>query len=220
MSDKYFIQTVLEDLQYLGRIWDDSVDDAVLRRDSTILRRFLLDGALNKAWKILGFTTKIHILAPRAEYYLETRESQKIDFILAGGGLYKGVFAALAFLNKGKEVVTLPSHLNPIEHKFTLSEFLSSVSIFVDKTRISRSELVQYVANKLGGVHIDFSRTGRLAQKFETLDRNIERFVIQDMSLKGKNTIYFELLSIGQLISRAEDIRRFTSKAEEYILPK
>jgi hypothetical protein len=219
MSDKYFIQTVLEDLQHLGRAWNDSVDDSVLRRDSTILRRLLIDGDLNEAWKMLGFKQKIFVFAPRAEYFLETKESHKINFILSGGGLYQGIFAALAIHNKGKEAVTLPSHINPIEHKFTLSEFLDSVSIFVENTKISRRELIQYVANKLGGVHIDFSRKGRLAQKFETLDRNIDRFKFEGkLALRGKNTVYFELLSIGQLLSNSKDIKQFSLKAEEFVL--
>lgn len=218
MSDKYFIQTIVEDLLHLKHSWSDVVDDAILRRDSAILRRLLIEGVLNKAWNILGFSQKICVVAPRAEFFLETNDSHKIDFILAGGGLYQGIIAALAMHNKGKETVKLPSHLNPIEHKFTLSEFLDSISIFVENTSISRCELIQYVANKLGGVHIDFSRKGRLAQKFETLDRNIERFKFKGKPpLKGKNTVYFELLSIGQLLSNSEDVKRLILKAEEFL---
>ncbi len=218
MSDRYFIQTILEDLQHLKHAWSDVVDDAILRRDSAILRRLLIEGDLNKVWKILGFSEKIYVVAPRAEFFLEMKDSYKIDFILSGGGIYQGVIAVLAMHNKGKEAVNLPSHINPIEYKFTLSQFINSTSIFVENISISRGELIQYVANKLGGVHIDFSRKGRLAQKLETLDRNIERFQFKGIPpLRGKNTVYFELLSIGQLLSNSADIKRLLFKAEEFL---
>jgi len=218
MSDRYFVQTILEDLQHLKHSWNDIVDDAILRRDSTILRRLLIEGALNSARKILGFSGKFYIVAPRAEFFLEMKDSYKIDFILSGGGLYQGIFAALATYNKGKQTINLPSHINAIEHKFTLPQFLGSTSVYVEKISISRGEMIQYVANKLGGVHIDFTRKGRLAKKFETLDRNIERFQFKGIPpLQGKNTVYFELLSIGQLFSKSEDAKSFVLKAEEFL---
>jgi hypothetical protein len=46
----------------------------------------------------------------------------------------------------------------------------------------------------------------------------LERFQFKGIPpLKGKNTVYFELLSIGQLFSKSEDTKSLMLKAEEFL---
>lgn len=219
MSDKDLIQIVAKDINHLRRSWDGTIDDDTLRRDSVILRRLLVDDDLNKAWKASGFISGIYIVAPRVEFFLDSYEASRIEFLIAGGGYYHGLYIALAMDNLGNSPIKLPANINPQEHKFKLKEFVAATSIYVERTRISRQELIQYVANKLGGAHLDFSREKKQARKHQILDRNIDRFKIQVEGyppLTGKNTVYFELLSIGQLLARSSDIERFLDKAGNY----
>lgn len=219
MSDEYLIQIVAEDINHLRESWDGTIDDNTLRRDSVILRRLLVEDDLHKAWRACGFTSGIYIVAPRVEFFLDSHEASRIEFLIAGGGYYHGIYFALAMDNLGNSPIKLPSNINPQEYKFRLKEFIAATSIYVEHTRISRQDLIQYVANKLGGVHLDFSRKNKLAKKHQILDRNIDRLKIQVEGyppLIGKNTVYFELLSIGQLLARSTDIKRFLEKAGKY----
>jgi hypothetical protein len=68
---------------------------------------------------------------------------------------------------------------------------------------IARRAVVKYVANKLGGAHIDPRRTGPYAV--------LESAV--DVTLLGKPAVYFELLSIGQALANSEDAERFVAES-------
>ena len=199
-DEQYFIRTLLEDLDYLQREWTPQVTDAALRRGSPVLRRLLVNDDFLKAWHLLHLTGKPYVTAPRAEYFLEHPEADRIEILISGGGNYAGAFAALALVNRGRVPIPLSRDINPMEHSFTVGEFLQSTGIYLSGLRVSRCEVVQYVANKLGGAHLDFKRFGKLKEKFETLDREADRLQIKGVpSPAGKNAVYFELLSIGQL---------------------
>jgi hypothetical protein len=45
------LKTVVEDLTYLKDEWDQNIDDAAIRRGSTVLRRLLVNGELQRAWR-------------------------------------------------------------------------------------------------------------------------------------------------------------------------
>jgi len=74
---------------------------------------------------------------------------------------------------------------------------------------VSRRELVQYVANKLGGTHIDTKRdfSKIKERKFALLDQVREMIRVAD-----KNAIYYELLSIGQSLVQSDDIQTLRRK--------
>ena len=203
-DEQYFIRTLLEDLDYLKREWTPKVTDAALRRGSPVLRRLLVNDDFLKAWHLLRVGHKPHVKAPRAEYFLEHPEADRIEILISGGGHYAGAFAALAMVNTGRIPIPLSRDINPIEYRFTLGEFLQSTGIYMSGLCVSRREVVQYVANKLGGAHLDFKRSGKLKEKFETLDRGADRLQIEGVPKPaGKNAVYFELLSIGQLFAQS-----------------
>ena len=58
---------------------------------------------------------------------------------------------------------------------------------------VSREDLIKYVANKLGGVHYDPSRGGRLRLKFIALD-----MVRKKSKLMHLDGVYFEFLATAR----------------------
>jgi hypothetical protein len=66
-----------------------------------------------------------------------------------------------------------------------------------------RREIIQYVANKLGGAHYDERRD----ERERLLDYAQEAYKVAD-----KKPIYFELLSTGQKLVRSPDIERLRQK--------
>lgn len=194
------IRIVKKDLGFLADAWNPSVDDDSLRRGSVILRKLLLEGLLHRAWKANGRTKQPHVIAPRLESLLAKLPNDKLRFALAGGGNFGGVYAAFPCLMEGNDY-SHPDMEGEIEHLFSLREFVEGGSLYLEGRTIKRRELIKYVANKLGGAHWDPSRR-RGDEAFTILDRNDGVF-----RMFGKNAIYYELLSIGQLVATSPDIR-------------
>ncbi len=86
-------------------------------------------------------------------------------------------------------------------HRYRLSEYLKSSAVIVHGTRITRHELIKYVANKLGGAHFDASRRPDKDedQKFAVLDQNLGTVNLPAADRLGGDGrgVYLELLSIG-----------------------
>ena len=93
-----------------------------------------------------------------------------------------------------------------VERDLSLRKFLASASVVTRGRLISRHLVIKYVANKLGGIHLDPKRDLNKddEQSFHLLDAIADTYQIA-----GKQAIYFELLSIGQSIAASPDIERF-----------
>lgn len=201
---KDLCRTVAEDIEYVAGEFGPSITTAALRRGSNVLRRLLVYDDFLKARKAAGIPGKPVVEAPRGEVFLEIPGHSKVAVVVAGGGEYAGIEAALAVINAGGHPIPLPPGVNPLGHVFGLGEFLNSIGIYVEGLRIRRRDIISYVANKLGGTHLDTRRSGKIKNKFEALDRNADRLQIGDVpSVNGKNAVYFELLSIGQLFAKS-----------------
>lgn len=195
------LRTVLSDLDYLYDEWDQNIDDDSLRRDSVVLRRLLVYRDLLKAWRKIGFQGEPEITAPTLEEHLKLFPLSTVRFALAGGANYKGNLVAVVFERdeaSTPEQIKKDFELGPVyEVKFKQSEFMESACVIVEGVKISRRELVQYVANKLGAAHYD-----------ENLNESqrLLKYAQQSYEISGKVSIYFELLSIGQRLVRSTDI--------------
>ena len=214
MSLTELTRIVREDLEYIRDTWRD-ISEASLRRGSVTLRRLLIDDELLRAWKAVGFKEGFTLKAPRADTLLESPESGSIHVIISGGGMLEGMTMGLATINAGRRAIKVMNG-NPMEHSFRLKEFMSSTSIYVERTKISRHEIINYVANKLGGAHTDFTRGGGKGLKQSILDRNVGKFRFGGQipsKFEGVNAVYFELLFIGQLVALSEDAGRFLETA-------
>ena len=93
-SEKYFVKTVAEDLQYISMKWDDRIDDVSLRVVSPILRKLLVEDLYSKAWRLIGFERQPKVKAMDSDAFIfgvsEKVPIELIDFALAGGAQYQG----------------------------------------------------------------------------------------------------------------------------------
>jgi len=201
-SDKQMLQVVIDDLKYLTKTWDQSIDDASLRRASPILRRFIHEGDLDHAWQTVGCTGTLSFDATNLDFFLQGHVLNRIKFATAGGAMYQGIQVIGAFFIDGimneEEIKSRHNTLKdgPFKATFEAIPFKHSPCVVIDGQIISRVSVIKYVANKLGGSHFDTSRKGRKDDEiFARLDRAYD-----NVQIAGKNYIYHELLSIGQAI--------------------
>lgn len=220
------IKVVLEDLNYLKDYWDHSIDDAGLRITSPILRRLLVEGKLQKAWKIAGFEKQPKFIAITLSPLLEKFPIEGLDLASAGGAETSPGCCSFGIhyldldkiLGLGRDIEGLVSdgklipegfvgtvNNQPKESEFTLQEFCESTCLVVKGNRITRRIMIKYVANKCGGVHFDTKRDDKNAYLFKKLDKVNENYLNRDF-------IYFELLSTAQVLLRSDDIKRFMVK--------
>ena len=204
-----------EDLSYLRREWDQDVSDASLRRSSPILRRLLVDDLLQRAWRDLNLDRQPIVRAPSLEVKLRNFALRKITYAQAGGAKHREVVVTTVieygdYLSPEQALQAFGSGPDAPERDFSLRRFVEGTCIVVKGTAISRHILVKYVANKLGGVHLDPSRDLNKEEelKFSLLDEVRAERVTAD-----KPAIYFEYLSIGQALINSPDIDRFLAIA-------
>jgi hypothetical protein len=155
------LQIVLQDLDFFHSEWDQDVSDESLRRSSPVLRRFLVEEQLLRAWRSTGLSGQPEVLAPTLSKRLTVASLNAVRFATAERADYKGMTVALFF--QSDEALTPAqikkiSELGPPEAKQTLTEFTNSTCMIVEGTPITRIELIKYVANKLGGAHYDSKR--------------------------------------------------------------
>ena len=233
-SEIELIRTVKSDLMYIKRKWNQKIDDDDLRRDSIILRRLLVNDDFGKAWRLVGFSKQ-----PKVEYFDGSQIFFKdvlpgnIVFALSGGANYQGCeVAGFRILNFAMTPAHVKERSNqlPIKSEAALSSFLRSCCIVAQGEMINRSDLISYIANKLGGAHFDNKRSADdIKKKFDKLDeirdrvnKLINRSGIHNIKSGKKAQLlimnisfeFFELLSIGQAVALAKDTEAFLKRAD------
>lgn len=208
------IRLTAEDLSFLRREWEQDVSDASLRRSSPILRRLLVEGVLLRAWRDLGLAKQPTIRACSLEATVKNLALSNIRFAQAGGATYRGVTVTpvieYSYLPPEQAVKAFQSDPEGPDRDFSLKAFSEGTCIVARGTSISRNTLIKYIANKLGGVHLDLSRDSNKEEerKFSLLDEVRVELITAD-----KPAIYFEYLSIGQSLVKSTDIESFLSMA-------
>lgn len=205
------LAVVLSDLNFLYDEWDQDVDDDSLRRSSPVLRRFLVERQLLRAWRKAEFQGEPEVVAPALTKHLKIIPLNTVRFATAGGAHYKTMTIASVFESDAaltEEQIKADYELGPPEINQTLTEFADSPSIIVEGTIIKRSEVIKYVSNKLGGAHYDEERD-------QTYQRLLD-YAHRSYNVGGKSAVYFELLSIGQTLVKSPDIQRLRQKLLTY----
>jgi hypothetical protein len=116
---------------------------------------------------------------------------------------------------------------NDLAYTFSLSEYKDSCAVYVIAQKISRKQLVQYIANKKGGAHLDHKRK-KDEQAYSALDNALASPLVfggrpaqkDQANLPGRNAVYLELLSIGQFLTNSPDTKRFMEAAEAFLRPR
>jgi hypothetical protein len=205
-DDAELLAMVKSDLAFLEDKWDQSIDEQSLRRSSTVLRNLLVYDGFGKAWRLDGRRGEPQIEAVDLNRALAGLLLPKVAFATAGGALSQGmeIAAALVYLDAmSPEVIKERFAMGPEppRRQFKLSEFLASAAVVVDGVPVNRRNVIQYVANKLGGAHFDVSRKED-EEAYGLLDRVINTFEVAE-----RRSVYFELLSIGQALAGSGDAK-------------
>ena len=224
-GDLELIRMTAADLKFLGEAAHPTATDDELRRLSVTLRSLLVEGHIHKTWKLLGQPKSPTIFAPKLRTDLVAPDC----FASAGGAeLPGGVISQASVSNRFMSIDELVAmaktvSLGDTSFPFPLSDYLASCSIFTKGRRVTRQQVVLYVAHKKGGAHWDTSRSDKKAEiSYKSLDDlgdvriggsyDAAGGVIQ----KSKHPVSFEILSIAQLVFRSPDIQHLIAEAEKF----
>ena len=77
-KETYLIKTVIQQLRYLRDEWNQNIALDNVVRNSNLLRMLLVDGNLNRAWRLCGYTYPIRLLAFTLSRLLSEINREKI----------------------------------------------------------------------------------------------------------------------------------------------
>lgn len=198
-SQRELVQIVVEDIHYFRRTWTDRCDSVAVRHGSVALRRLFIESHYVQAWHYVGLTGHPNVAAPRIDDVLT---DNSIWWAIAGGGTCRGLsIQRYVGRFKGDGKVGIESESSIYGRPFMIStdrrvepipvrEYVQSTSAILESTKITRHDIIAYMANKAGGAHLD-SRDQSPA--FAALRKRRSFLSIQD-----HDALSFELLSIGQ----------------------
>ena len=218
----YLVKVIANKLIYLLNEWDEEITDSSLLITSGVLRQLLVDNNnYGDAWrtKIIGFEKEPTISAIDSDSYIfgidKEIPPEKIEIFVVGGAKYKGnIIQSFGYKNYVEDIektFKAKEYLMKNPKIYTLNQYLNSTSLVIKGQKINKREVIKYITNKMGGVHIDFTRNENkfCDKKFKLLDKSCS------LKLLNKDYIYYELLSIGQALANSEDTKKFINRAKD-----
>jgi hypothetical protein len=196
------LATVIEDLEHFRDVWTGTLPDPDIRRGSATLRRLLVEGEYGTAWRALGRSREPTVPAPDLEAMLGSFDRAKVGCALAGGALHGGIVVAGLCVVQGGGLPAPAQDACLFDRPYTLSQYLASACAYVYGTSITRRDLIKYMANVKGGVHLASNSHARKRER---------ELIARVGALEGrvnhhsKDGLYVELLSIGQSLGKSPD---------------
>ena len=218
------LQLVRDELNYLqGKVRTD-VSRTEVRIISGILRKLLYDGLLYATWKAMRQESEPKIEFVDLQAVLRDTPREYVHYAYAGGAHLPGAnhsgWVLYVFPKDVHEANGTPEglaqevaeRLHPGVKTFrTLHEFMASHCVESGTFGVSRIELVRYVSNKLGGVHLDKGRAAwedPLGSAYRLLDE--EHIVV------GKRLgAHYEIMSIAEDLCGSADLKSLVDKIDE-----
>ena len=191
--DSELIATVNAHLRQVESVAFHNADEPTMRAATGSLRFLLADGNLARAWRASGIGGPMIF---RAWCIASTGPGEVVAFC-GGGDLLPGIpFSAC----RG---ATLK------EKSLDLVAFCRETRIQVRHVKVSTVEIIQYVANALGGSHYDPSGKTAKRPKAETL-RRVEAGEIEGPPLRvnDRSLLHHEILSIAQAVVHSPQVAR------------
>jgi len=209
---------IAEDLEYLAQ-WGSEISNAEIRRGTAILRRLLVEDSYGTAWRFVGEIKQPSLPAVDLSLLLGNDINQVV-YALAGGAHFRGVQMACMMQNKGNNPIggAPPPPIRddgyPFERMFTLSEYLSSMSGVVDGRAFNRREVIKYLANVKGGVHLS-------AQQRKTEEKLIARLgkIEKKMMVNNTDGLLVEAVACAQSLGNSDDAKVFIKKVQSLSAP-
>lgn len=225
-EDLELIEMLHSDLAHIaGQTVAESKDDQ-LRRISVQLHQLLLEGHLHACWRLLGLPKAAIIPANKitnsfactgsAEIF-----SQGVEVALGWGLDWSMSFTGEDARRFAKAGVEELKKMDPVTNaEMPLHEYLDSIAIFFRGQKVNRRQIIQYVALKRGGKHLDRKRR-KDDEAFLAMDDILKTrtsdFVYgregEEMTIK--DPVYIELLAIGQHLAASPDIQKLRSICAE-----
>lgn len=218
-----FLWTVKDDIEFLSKMNFASPSRSSVRVSASILRRLLVDEMYPAAWQFSGLTSRPTVEAFDLGSAVARIESRHIHYAYAGGAPTEGAqhtgYILLAIpkeevdaANAEAQVQKIRSLLSlPKRKVFIIDDFCSSPSVICGNDAVSRSGIIRYVANKLGGVHWDNARgawTDPVAGRQRLLDEN-------HMMVGRLSAPLYEAVSIAYDLSTSNDAKRLCQQINE-----
>lgn len=209
------IKYIAEDLEYLRDGWGPDIPDPDIRRGSAVLRRLLVESSYSQAWRAAGFEKQPKVIAVDLNNVLGEDNLDAVVCSLAWGAHFRGLFMASPCINKGSKPIgtaTPPIREDgyPGEREFFLSDYMESLSGVADGIHVNRREIIKYVANVKGGVHLSPKRRAeekKLIKKMEKFEKKI--------TAHTTDGILVEIVSIAQAIGMSDDAKTLIEYANK-----
>jgi hypothetical protein len=189
------IDSVIAHLANLARFAAFNVDEANLRVASTSLRYLLVEDMLARAWKASGFGGPMTF---RAWCVASTQGEDAVAYC-GGGEVLPGIPSSICW------------NATLVERSLDLKAFQLSARIQVGAVKVSTIELIQYVANTLGGAHFDPEGRSPRSRKpvFDLLRRlETEDFAGLTIKMNNRNLLHHEVLSVAQTLLCSSEVSR------------
>ncbi len=199
---------VAEDLEYLSE-WGSEITAAEIRRGTAVLRRLLVEDAFGAGWRAIGRAQQPSLIAVDLDLMLGS-DSDKVVYALAGGAHFRGMKMACMLVNKGATPIggNPPEPIRPdgypFDRVFALSEYLSSNAGVVEGRSFNRREVIKYLANVKGGVHLN-------AQQRKTEEKLIARLgkIEKKMLIHNTDGLLVEAVAIAQALGSCADAKTY-----------
>ena len=171
-----------------------NVEEDSLKVASNSLRFLLVNDELARAWKASGLKGPMTF----ETWCITSTKGSNNDVVAycGGGDILPGIpFSA----SHGATLAKLT---------LNLKDFCKRPRIQVGQVTISTIQLIQYVANTLGGAHFDPGKSKRSKKPHFDLLRRLEAGEISGPPLlvNGRNLLHHEILSVAQVVIRSPEV--------------
>lgn len=176
-------------------------DQGILRAASVRLRRLVIEESILHVRQVLRMKGP-----PMMKFFL-LDESSEASFLQSAGATRGGAsITGLAFHDKALSPEEVREAYERSRERINgvvlnMSKWRRSVCMVVGGVRVSRDDVIKYVANKLGGVHLNSSRDPTTETAYIALD-SAER-----VNALGLDSRYLEFLSIVQQFRSSPEVQ-------------
>ncbi|MFY9629183.1 MAG: hypothetical protein WAK03_13675 [Methylocystis sp.] len=195
-TDIALVKTVNAHLKQLSVLSSaHNADEADIRVASSSLRFLLVEESLAWAWRASGLGGSMTFKT----WCIISTEGNDVIAYCGGGDVLPGMpFSACR-------------NAKLAELSLNLHDFCKRTRIQIGKEKISTVQLIQYVANTLGGAHFDPEGKSPKSRKpaFDLLRRlEAGEFGGLPLLVNDRNLLHHELFSVAQALVRSPDVAR------------